>query len=367
MSSKKTLLSNIQIIKSDTEPNCANQNCSDKLSNFFKSCHYCFTFYCSKECREIDWIRHKYTLCYYGRLASCCKKILTKVGRNVELRDELSKIAKTGYEVLARCKQRGFVWLDFSSDTEAHKFIAKPENLLPRYVYFDTETALKSLSQCKDDVLSRLFSNYLDKEEFKIEDEELASLLELIKTYDPYKEFLLLASIRVDKKCIRDDLKPRRLAHVSKNVLYILKFMKMDLRVKNEISETSDQAATLILTSLKREKLSESTRSTDEQEDKELFLANLLNEFQMRGIDVRNKFPKIYKDLCLYVEEDRPFTPLCLFPRDLNKNKLFMCLILPNSEPVDYQNLFNDACANGEQDNELIQAKIRLSRYLCIQ
>ena len=63
---------------------------ADKINNnkvimprLFKSCHYCCTYYCSSLCRELDWPVHKRDACYYGNLASLCKRILVKIGRNV--------------------------------------------------------------------------------------------------------------------------------------------------------------------------------------------------------------------------------------------------------------------------------------------
>jgi len=70
------------------------------------------------------------------------------------------------------------------------------------------------------------------------------------------------------------------------------------------------------------------------EEERQLFLANILNELQMRGVNLRQAYPNIYQDLCLYVEENKPFAPICLFPRDATTGSLFMCLIMPKSDPV---------------------------------
>ena len=92
--------------------------------------------------------------------------------------------------------------------------------------------------------------------------------------------------------------------------------------------------------------LSKTSENEEEEsgrgEERELFMANLLNEFQMRGIKIREKYPSIYRRLCLYVAENRPFTPCCLFPRDLSTNNLFMCLIMPDTEPTNYAWLYEN-------------------------
>jgi len=136
------------------------------------------------------------------------------------------------------------------------------------------------------------------------------------------------------------------------NKLCGIKSNKKELIVKDDQSQTTEKMnllkmehqkqnqeqqvpVTLILTSI--------NRNENADEGRQLFLANLINEFDSRGIKLRDQYPKIYRDLCMYVEENRPFTPVCLFPRDLNTNNLFMCLIMPNSEAAQTNSwLFND-------------------------
>ncbi|AWP06737.1 Hypothetical protein SMAX5B_010909 [Scophthalmus maximus] len=53
---------------------CANKKCNRIESMFnaclyYKSCHSCYTFYCSRNCRRDDWETHKET-CLYGRVSS---------------------------------------------------------------------------------------------------------------------------------------------------------------------------------------------------------------------------------------------------------------------------------------------------------
>ena len=141
-------------IHSQRPPVCQYPNCvtnsrphQNREDLRYKSCHYCYTFYCSRECRQLDWCEHKNFKCMYGRLSSYCKKILTKVGRQcLELRAEISKLSRAAY--VSTCETRGFVWLDFASSEEAQQFLYKPlnacklsnflfyfgDNLLPKYV-----------------------------------------------------------------------------------------------------------------------------------------------------------------------------------------------------------------------------------------
>ena len=170
----------------------------------------------------------------------------------------------------------------------------------------------------------------------------------------------MLASIRIDENETENVTEatvtylPRKNTH--KN-MHVLKFMKMQLyfgqekgvdvkastRLASPQTIAHDLPPTLILTSLRRnDRIDDSSLDETRQEDRELFMANLLNEFQMRGIKLREKYPKIYRNLCLYVDEHRPFTPCCLFPRDLTSNNLFMCLIMPDSEPTNYAWLYEN-------------------------
>ena len=175
-------------------------------------------------------------------------------------------------------------------------------------------------------------------------------------------------------KEIATDLQPRK-----ENPMYILKFMKMKLLDRPPEKKSSKKNAmlfddvinaanTLILTNMKQEEsmCGKSVLETEavydqsfsKAENRELFLANIVSflckwksnglklipiflifqicNFEERGINIRVTYPKIYSDLCRYVDEGTGFAPVCLFPRDMNRNNLFMCLIMPNSEPANY-------------------------------
>ena len=222
---------------------------------------------------------------------------------------------------------------------------------------------------------------------------------DLCRSNDPLSELILLVSIRVNESDqdfmeinSSETALPRKHA---KTHAYVLKYMKMklyfgpneyDIRPKS-VTVTSanlealarpipdDLPLTLILTSLE-------SCSENEDESRQLFMANLLSEFQMRGINIREAYPKIYRDLCLYVEENRPSAPRCLFPRDLTMNNLFVCLIMPDSEPTNYAWLYENEqhaidnsladMANREGNADLANnmsknASFNLSQYLWIR
>ena len=347
---------------------CFNNKCENK--NLKKSCHYCHAYYCSRTCRQLDWTYHKSILCPASRLASYCKKLLVKIGRNFELRHELSKIAYTAYTSF---DSKGFVWLDFEDESSAYEFLLKPisqvkymsnflnffgQNLLPKYVYANPGRLAESK------ILTQLFLNYISEEEIK-------AFTSLIQSYEATNEFVLLISIKLhDVNSTR--IRPRRFTLDNRGFTYVFKYLRMDLKLemKKTPKEELASSSTLILTSLN--KTAKSKNDSKDRENRQLFLVNLLNEFQIRGINLREKYPKIYRDLCLYVDENRAFTPLCLFPRDLNRNNLFMCMIMPDSEPIAYESWVNMSSSfldlkSDESNNELMQAQIRLSKYLQIE
>ena len=57
----------------------------------YKSCHYCFTFYCSRECRQEHWIKHK-EKCIFAKAVSVAKQALRYVYNNPNIMEALAKI-----------------------------------------------------------------------------------------------------------------------------------------------------------------------------------------------------------------------------------------------------------------------------------
>ena len=72
---------------------CRNTKCgkSTKLSEArksFKTCHNCFTYYCSRDCRKEHWERHK-RKCLFSRINSGCKHITKKVQNSDTIAEEV--------------------------------------------------------------------------------------------------------------------------------------------------------------------------------------------------------------------------------------------------------------------------------------
>lgn len=160
-------------------------------TNLLKACHYCYTYYCSSMCRELHWPEHKRTKCYYGHLASQCKKTLTKIGRSRQLRNELSIIASSSY---SNTNKPGFVWINFKTVEEADQFVEGLNtqiseyfhDLVPKYVAYD------NLS-----IVHELFNR---KEAGEITLEELKEFDRLCTSYNPQQELILLVSIQIESQ-----------------------------------------------------------------------------------------------------------------------------------------------------------------------
>ena len=156
--------------------------------------------------------------------------------------------------------------------------------------------------------------------------------IQLCETCNPQKEFVILVSIKINQ-FLFENKKLCQQSDVNDDSKYVLKFIKIPFSscdIEDFDCNYNDSNLALIFSQdLYREKQNHLTKKS-----RQVFLGNLMNEFKTRNINIRLKFPDIYTELCHYVDHNKSFTPKCLFPRDLNKNDIFMCLIIPDSENV---------------------------------
>lgn len=368
--------------------NCAYQQCPSRTNNesgtrlaqesqkiqqqktVFKSCHHCATLYCSKLCRQLDWPDHK-SRCVYARLSSMCKRVIIHIGNDPKWRTHASQLALHG----SPTPSRGFVWAEFDSYESALELVTtnRSTNFIRKgfLQYISSLETVAALASLLSGSRARHSTVVNDDEHHREEDnnETAADVLtRLVRDYEPQKEFVFVVSVRLEPK--------------SPDLL-VFKFIKIPLRLKKPpapppsqppaiqnrpilkslsrslsslaVQQRSPQSTngndssfsqTLILTSLNNNMSSgsggEKIGREANEEDRQLFLANILNELQLRGVNLRQAYPNIYEDLCLYVEENKPLAPICLFPRDAHTGALFMCLIMPKSDPVSCPWLYQD-------------------------
>uniref|UniRef100_A0AAQ6AKI5 Apical junction molecule ajm1 alpha/beta domain-containing protein n=1 Tax=Amphiprion ocellaris TaxID=80972 RepID=A0AAQ6AKI5_AMPOC len=242
---------------------CANKKCNriENMFNaclYFKSCHSCYTFYCSRNCRRDDWETHKET-CLYGRVSSVCRHTLKFCRENTEIHKAFSRVAKAGY--LSR--GRGVLFLGFANPETADNFLQVGlESLLMSPTYL----SLRELDGFKDNL-----------------GEYCKELQQAGNEYDPNECFLLNVSIAVG------ELVPNR-------------------------PSPRVQAPTV-------------------RKYAKVCFVNIQRELRTRGVFLRHEYPKIYNQLCEFVESNKRFTPTTIYPIDKRTGKQFMCMIMAASEP----------------------------------
>lgn len=287
---------------------CANKKCNRTESMFnaclyYKSCHSCYTFYCSRNCRRDDWETHKET-CLYGRVSSVCRHTLKFCRESSQIHKAFSRVAKAGY--LSR--GRGILFLGFANPETADNFLQVGlESLLISPTYL----SLRELDGFKDNL-----------------GEYCKELLQAGHEYDPNECFLLNVSIAVG------ELVPNRPSPRVQTPT-VRKYAKVSLASSSpdkKIFKKDSEMETLILTP------PPGTPDIDKDGDKgrkarEVCFVNIQRELRTRGVFLRHEYPKIYNQLCEFVESNKRFTPTTIYPIDKRTGKQFMCMIMAASEP----------------------------------
>ncbi|KAM9822420.1 apical junction component 1 homolog [Syngnathus typhle] len=301
---------------------CANKKCkrSENMFNaclYFKSCHSCYTFYCSRNCRRDDWESHKET-CVYGRLSSVCRHTIKFCREKSEIHKAFSRIAKAGY--LSR--GRGVLFLGFANPESADNFLQVG---LEGLVMSPTYLSLRELDGFKDNL-----------------GEYCKELQQAGNEYDPSECFLLNVSLAVG------ELVPNRPSPRVQTPT-VRKYAKVSLASSSpekKLLKKDSEMETLILTP------PPGTPAIDQEGEegrkaREVCFVNIQRELRIRGVFLRHEYPKIYNQLCEFVESNKRFTPTTIYPLDKRTGKQFMCMIMAASEPrtldwVDTPHLLDD-------------------------
>ncbi|XP_028830398.1 apical junction component 1 homolog [Denticeps clupeoides] len=287
---------------------CSNSKCrrTETLFNaclYFKSCHSCYTYYCSRNCRRVDWDIHKES-CLYGRIGSICRHIIKHCRETAEVHKAFSRIAKVGY--LSR--GRGVLFLGFPNPGSSSNFLHYGlESLLMSPTYL----SLRELDSFKDNL-----------------GEYCKELQEAGKEYDPNECFLLNVSIAVGEQ-MPDGPSPRiQTPTVRKYAKVALASYSPDRKVNRKEHDME----TLILTpppgTAEIDKEGEEGRKA-----REICFINIQRELRIRGVFLRHEYPQVYQQLCEFVENNQRFTPTTIYPIDKRTGKQFMCMIMAASEP----------------------------------
>ncbi|XP_004572877.3 apical junction component 1 homolog [Maylandia zebra] len=287
---------------------CSNNKCrrTETLFNaclYFKSCHSCYTYYCSRNCRREDWDIHKES-CLYGRIGSTCRHIIKHCRETVEVHKAFSRIAKVGY--LSR--GRGVLFLGFPNPLSSSNFL---QYGLDSLLMSPTYLSLRELESFKDNL-----------------GEYCKELQEAGKEYDPNECFILNVSIAVGEQ-LPEGPSPRNQAPT------VRKYAKVALASfspERKVHKQESDMETLILTpppgTADLDKEGEEGRKA-----REICFINIQRELRIRGVFLRHEYPQVYQQLCEFVESNRRFTPTTIYPIDKRTGKQFMCMIMAASEP----------------------------------
>ncbi|NXI22164.1 AJM1 protein, partial [Sterrhoptilus dennistouni] len=287
---------------------CSNAKCrrTETMFNaclYFKSCHSCYTYYCSRHCRREDWDTHKAS-CVYGRVGSVCRHVLQFCRENAEVHKAFSRIAKVGF--LSR--GRGVLFLGFPNAGSAENFLQFGlESLLMSPTYL----SLRELDSYSDNL-----------------GEYAQELRETGNSYDPNECFLLNVTVAVTQK-VPERPSPKM------QVPTVRKYAKVALASSSpekKILKKERDMETLILTpppgTADIDKEGEEGRKA-----REVCFINIQRELRIRGVFLRHEFPAVYEQLCDFVESNKRFTPTTIYPIDKRTGKQFMCMIMAASEP----------------------------------
>ena len=287
----------------DAVVKCRNPKCkkSAKLQDArksFKTCHNCYTYYCSRDCRKAHWERHK-RKCLFSRVNSVCKHIVRKIHDTQDLLEDISRVARTGY----MSKGRGCVLLAFSSPEKAEVFLDNSQ--------LETPPGYANLSDLQQE------TDLLGEHQFELN--------EMCKTYNPEIKFVVEIAI-VSGQEVPAYPVPRREGPAIK------KCARLRLSTTQPKSTTvypKNEPETLILTALPGSEFSENMEA---KKAREICFVNIQRKLRQRGVSLRHHFPEVYQKLCAYVSDNAHFTPMTIYPLDVNTGKRFMCLIMPNAE-----------------------------------
>ena len=287
---------------------CRNTKCSksaalEEARSSYKTCHNCYTYYCSRECRKAHWERHK-KKCLFSRVNSACKHVIKFIHDDSELTHHVSRIARTGYLSTGR----GCVMLVFPDPPQADEFIRN--------------------RGCAMDIPAS-YTGIKELQESNIVDEHMNDLIQMCKTYNPEIKFVIDVAIvvkNVESEIMKAFALPR---HEGATVHKSAKLRLSSVIASSRVNKREDPE-TLILTAVPG---SEYTENMEERKAREVCFINIQMKLRQRGVSLRHHYPDIYTKLCAYVATKENFTPIIIYPYDKKTGKRFMCVIMPQSEP----------------------------------
>uniref|UniRef100_A0A6I8PA61 Apical junction component 1 homolog n=1 Tax=Ornithorhynchus anatinus TaxID=9258 RepID=A0A6I8PA61_ORNAN len=291
---------------------CSNARCRRPETPFnaclyFKSCHGCPTYYCSRLCRRQDWGLHRES-CASGRLGGVCRRLLRFCRASAPVHRAFSRIARLGF--LSR--GRGVLFLGFPSPGSAENFLRFGlEGLLLSPAYL----SLRELGGYADPL-----GGYGRR------------LQAAGRRYEPAECFLLNVAVAVAPGSPAPTV--RRFARLALAPAAAAPAVAAahPAAAARPAAAGAPVLDTLILTpppgTAEPGQEGEAGRRA-----REVCFIHIQRQLRLRGVCLRRQFPAVYERLCRFVEGGRRFTPTTIYPTDGRTGRPFMCVILAASEP----------------------------------
>ena len=282
-------------------PVCKRETNLKEAKKFFKTCHSCFSYYCSRSCRKEHWEAHK-KVCVYSRINSACKHVIKAVNKDPHMQYQCSRLARRGY--LSR--GRGCVVFAFPDISSTEDFLFHGLECLwvpPVYV------CLKELPDAT----------------------MLGTKLELLTQtclqYNPELKYVIHVAIVIPPKLPSRPVPRKRESIIQKSAKLRLSPAHMHPK---PIDAPTDHPSTMILTAVPGNK---HEYDQDGRKTRELCFINIQRKLRQRGVSLRHHYPNVYNKLIDYVSDAKHFSPLIIYPTDNRTGKRFMCVVMPESEP----------------------------------
>ena len=292
---------------STTVIKCANPRCGREEVLFggekttYTSCPACFTYYCTRACRRIHWSEHK-KVCFFGRINSYIRSFIYLCHKKEALKFQLCKTANDGHKK----KGRGSVMVTFASAQSARKFMTSGCTFFPS---------------------PPTYSSLIDLQAEGVISKHKVTLLQNIKDYEPEEEFVLNLAIVAGKM---EDLPanpiPRR------KVSTVLQVVKIPLSSQLKKTAPSPNLPGDANTEVKVFYLPKCARHefVNDSEARRHYCRNISKNLKQYGIRLKHDYPDVYGKLCLYVDQNVPFTePLTVYGNQ--GKKIVMCKIMPET------------------------------------
>ena len=289
------------ILVSCDNPVCKRETNLKEAKKFFKTCHSCFSYYCSRSCRKQHWEAHK-KVCVYSRINSACKHVIKAVNRDPHMQYQCSRLARRGY--LSR--GRGSVVFAFPDISSTEDFLFHGLECLwvpPVYV---------CLKELPDATMLGI---------------KLDLLTQTCLQYNPELKYVIHVAIVIPPKLPTRPVPRKRESIIQKCAKLRLSPAHMHPK---PLDAPTDHPSTMILTAVPGNK---HEYDQDGRKTRELCFINIQRKLRQRGISLRHHYPNVYNKLIDFVSDAKHFSPLIIYPTDSRTGKRFMCVIMPEGEP----------------------------------